>query len=145
MIKVVDWGNYVGYIRKVDDDVYGLIGKRKAKIVYDSIQKSVKGVSLSKLQHATGMFKGLGSKKLALLEHFTEKPTVNQVVDIEGFAEISAKSYIDSYDEFFDFHLTLNGYAIIEWYPIFLFPLALFWYLLRILLMSGCTILGSFV
>ena len=78
-------------------------GKRKAKIVYDSIQKSVKDVSLSKLQHATGMFKGLGSKKLALLEHFTEKPTVNQVVDIEGFAEISAKSYIDSYDEFFDF------------------------------------------
>ena len=78
-------------------------GKRKAKIVYDSIQKSIKGVRLSKLQHATGMFKGLGSKKLALLEHFTEKPTINQVVEIEGFAEISAKSYIDSYDGFFDF------------------------------------------
>ena len=78
-------------------------GKRKAKIVYDSIQKSVKDVSLSKLQHATGMFKGLGSKKLALLEHFTEKPTINQVTEIEGFAETSAKSYIESYDEFFDF------------------------------------------
>jgi NAD-dependent DNA ligase len=78
-------------------------GKRKAKIVYDSIQKSVTNVQLSKLQHATGIFKGLGSKKLVLLEDFTTKPTIDQVMVIEGFAEISAKSYIDSYDEFFDF------------------------------------------
>jgi NAD-dependent DNA ligase len=78
-------------------------GKRKAKIVFDSIQKSVTNVSLSKLQHATGIFKGLGSKKLALLEDFVTKPTVEQVMSIEGFAEISAKSYIDSYDIFFDF------------------------------------------
>jgi NAD-dependent DNA ligase len=79
------------------------LGKRKAKIVFDSIQKSVTNVSLSKLQHATGIFKGLGSKKLALLEDFVTKPTVEQVMSIEGFAEISAKSYVDSYDEFFNF------------------------------------------
>jgi NAD-dependent DNA ligase len=78
-------------------------GKRKAKIVYDSIQKSVSNVQLSKLQHATGIFKGLGSKKLILLEDFVTKPTIDQVMSIEGFAEISAKTYIDSYDEFFDF------------------------------------------
>ena len=78
-------------------------GKRKAQIVYNSIQKSVSGVQLSKLQHATGIFKGLGSKKLVLLEDFTTKPTVDQVMSIEGFAEVSAKSYIDSYDIFFDF------------------------------------------
>jgi DNA ligase (NAD+) len=58
---------------------------------------------LSKLQHATGIFKGLGSKKLLLLEDFVTKPTVDQVMSIEGFAEISAKSYVDSYDEFFNF------------------------------------------
>jgi DNA ligase (NAD+) len=58
---------------------------------------------LSKLQHATGIFKGLGSKKLVLLEDFKTKPTVDQVMSIEGFAEVSAKSYIDSYDIFFDF------------------------------------------
>lgn len=75
-------------------------GKRKAKIVFDSIQKSTKGVQLSKLQHATGIFTGLGSKKLALLEHFTEKPTVEQVMEIEGFAEISAKTYVDNFDIF---------------------------------------------
>jgi DNA ligase (NAD+) len=78
-------------------------GKRKAKIVFDSIQKSVTNVSLSKLQHATGIFKGLGSKKLTLLEDFVTKPTVDEVMSIEGFAEISAKSYVDSYDEFFNF------------------------------------------
>jgi NAD-dependent DNA ligase len=78
-------------------------GKRKAQIVYNSIQKSVTGVQLSKLQHATGIFKGLGSKKLVLLEDFTTKPTIDQVMSIEGFAEVSAKSYIDSYDIYFDF------------------------------------------
>lgn len=78
-------------------------GKRKAQIVFDSIQKSVTDVQLSKLQHATGIFKGLGSKKLVLLEDFKTKPTVDQVMKIEGFAEISAKTYVDSYDEFFNF------------------------------------------
>ena len=78
-------------------------GKRKAQIVYNSIQKSVSNVQLSKLQHATGIFKGLGSKKLVLLEDFKTKPTVDQVMSIEGFAEVSAKSYIESYEIFFDF------------------------------------------
>ena len=78
-------------------------GKRKAKIVFDSIKKSITGVQLSKLQHATGIFSGLGSKKLALLEHFDGKPTIQQVMEIEGFAEISAKTYVDNYDNFFIF------------------------------------------
>ena len=33
LIKLVDWGNYVGYIRKLDEDVYCLIGKRKSKLL----------------------------------------------------------------------------------------------------------------
>ena len=78
-------------------------GKRKAKIVFESIQKSIKGVQLSKLQHATNIFVGMGSKKLALLEQFKEKPTVEQVMEIDGFAEISANIYVDNYDRFFDF------------------------------------------
>lgn len=88
----------VGDLEKIDR-----FGKRKAKIVYDSIQKSITGVQLSKLQHATGIFTGLGSKKLTLLEHFNEKPTVEKVMEIEGFAEISAKTYVDNYDKFFEF------------------------------------------
>ena len=87
----------------VDLEKIDRFGKRKADIVFNSIQKSVSGVQLSKLQHATGIFRGLGSKKLLLLEYFVTKPTVDEVMSIEGFAEISAKSYIDSYDIFFDF------------------------------------------
>lgn len=82
-------------------------GKRKAKIVFDSIKKSVTNVPLSKLQHASGLFVGLGSKKLALLEDFTEKPTLEQVMNIEGFAEISSNVYINNYDKFFEFILDL--------------------------------------
>jgi DNA ligase (NAD+) len=78
-------------------------GKRKAKIVHDSIKKSTINVQLSKVQHASGIFSGLGSKKLALLEHFSEKPTIDQVMEIEGFAEISAKTYVENYDSFVDF------------------------------------------
>ena len=78
-------------------------GKRKAQIVWNSIRKATASVSLSKLQHATGIFKGLGSKKLILLEQFTTKPSVDQILEIEGFAEISAQSYIDGYDKFFEF------------------------------------------
>jgi DNA ligase (NAD+) len=78
-------------------------GKRKAKIVFDSIKKSITGVQLSKLQHASGIFSGLGSKKLALLEHFNDKPTIDQVMEVEGFAEISARSFVENYDNFLTF------------------------------------------
>jgi NAD-dependent DNA ligase len=87
-------------LKKVDLEKIDRFGKRKAQIVFDSVQKSVSNVQLSKLQHASGIFSGLGSKKLALLEHFTEKPTIEQVMEIEGFAEISAKTYVDNYDIF---------------------------------------------
>lgn len=78
-------------------------GKKKAKIVFDSIKKSITGIQLSKLQHASGIFSGLGSKKLALLEHFDGKPTIDQVMQVEGFAEISAKNFVENYDKFLTF------------------------------------------
>lgn len=78
-------------------------GNRKASIIFNSIKKSTNNVSLSKLQHATGIFKGLGSRKLALLEHFDKKPSIDDIMRIDGFAEISAISYINGYDEFFNF------------------------------------------
>lgn len=77
-------------------------GKRKASIVYNNIQSKIKDVELSKLQHATGIFNGLGSKKLVLLEQFDTKPTLEEVMAIEGFAETSAQFYLDGYDDFFE-------------------------------------------
>lgn len=91
-------------INKLDLDNIDGFGKRKAKIVYDSIKKCTKDVDLSKLMHASGIFGSmLGSKKLSLLVKFSNKPTVEQVMEIDGFAEISAKSYVDNYDKFYEF------------------------------------------
>jgi NAD-dependent DNA ligase len=90
-------------LKQSDLEKIDRFGKRKSQIVFNSIKKATTDVQLSKLQHATGIFKGLGSKKLALLEHFTTRPSVDQVLEIEGFAEISAQSYIDGYDKFFQF------------------------------------------
>ena len=78
-------------------------GVRKAEIVYNSLQSCIKDVQLSKLQHASGLFWGLGSRKLVLLEHFKTKPSVEEIMEIEGFATKSALSYLDGYDKFNDF------------------------------------------
>jgi NAD-dependent DNA ligase len=78
-------------------------GKRKSTIIYNSIQKSIKNVRLSKIQHASNIFKNMGSKKLALLEHFKEKPTIDEVMEIDGIGEILANEYVNNYDIFFDF------------------------------------------
>ena len=86
-------------------DMIGLdgFGIRKAEIVYNNIQSKIKNIQLSKLQHASNLFKGLGSKKLVLLEDFDTKPTLEQIMSIDGFSEISAKSYLDGYDKFQNF------------------------------------------
>jgi NAD-dependent DNA ligase len=78
-------------------------GDKKAAAFVAAVAVCTKGVKLSKLQHALGLFRGLGSKKLEKLEHFTTKPTVDQVMSVEGFAETSARAYVDSYDDFAKF------------------------------------------
>ena len=87
-------------------------GKRRASIIFDSIRKSITDVELSKVMHGSGKFIGLGSKKLKLVEHFITKPTLEQVMSIEGFAETSAKSFIDNYDEFYEFYKKLTNLTI---------------------------------
>ena len=90
-------------LSKNDFEKLDKFGKRKAEIVYDSIKKAITNVSLSKLMHASNLFVGLGSKKLELLVHFKEKPTFEDIIQIEGFSDISANSYLDSYDKFYEF------------------------------------------
>lgn len=82
-------------------------GESKALNVYNSIKKGTALVPIEKMQHATGFFKGLGSKKLALLKHFTAKPSIEQICEVEGFSEISAKSYLDGIDKFWEFMIGL--------------------------------------
>lgn len=89
------------------DDLLSIdgFGDRKSEIILNSIKKSVTNVSLSKLQHASNLFVGLGSRKLCLLEHFgyENKPNKEVVLRIDGFAEISASSYMDGFDNFREF------------------------------------------
>jgi NAD-dependent DNA ligase len=87
-------------------------GDRKSDIILNSIKKSVNNISLPKLQHASNCFVGLGSKKLQLLEHFgyENKPKMDDIIGIDGFAEISANSYLDGFDKFKSF---INGLPIV--------------------------------
>jgi DNA ligase (NAD+) len=81
-------------------------GERKSKIVFENIHKKMKDVALEKLQHASGLFKGLGSKKLKLLNHFdhpTANPTVEQVVQIDGFSDKSANVFVDNFTKFWNY------------------------------------------
>ncbi len=78
---------------------------KKANLVYNSIHNKLKGVQLSKIQHATNLFSGLGSKKLKLLETFNNKdniPTKKQIVSIDGFSDISADIYLKGINKFWE-------------------------------------------
>lgn len=90
------------------------MGDSKASNIYDAIHSKIDGVSLSKLQHASGFFTdqntgfSLGSKKLILLENFTQKPSVSEIIKINGFSDSSALIYCSNYDRFFEWLNTLS-------------------------------------
>ena len=69
------------------------IGSRKADIIINAINAKRK-VTLSKLQHASGFFKSLGSKKLLLLENLND-PKAEDILSIEGFSDISVENYLN--------------------------------------------------
>ena len=74
--------------------------QRKADTTYDNIHSKLKNISLSKIQHASGYFNGLGSKKLLLLEHFEKVPTIEEITSIEGFSNTSAEIYLKGIENF---------------------------------------------
>jgi DNA ligase (NAD+) len=78
-------------------------GERKSDNVYNAIQSKTKDIPLPVLQHATSLFKSLGKKKLVLLTNFETKPSIEEVVKIDGFSDILANNYLDSYDLFWEF------------------------------------------
>ncbi len=79
-------------------------GDRKTEIAYNAIHSKMRNVSLSKLQHASGCFKLLGSKKLVLLENLYEvNPTIDEILAVGGFAEKSAKDYLQGVKKFREF------------------------------------------
>lgn len=77
-------------------------GKKKASLIHRSIKAGVNDVYLEKLQHSTGYFKGLGSKKLALVEGM-ENSSIDEIAQVQGFAKKSAKAYLDGYPKYLEF------------------------------------------
>jgi NAD-dependent DNA ligase len=78
-------------------------GERKSDIVYNNIQKAITNIPLAKIQHASGCFKSLGSKKLELLTWANENTTINEIVKIDGFSETLAKNYLIGIKKFNSF------------------------------------------
>lgn len=91
------------YLKQEEMETWSGWGLRSAEIVYNSIHSKLQNVPIEKLQHGSNLFKGLGSRKLALLKHFKVKPSLDDVMKIDGFSEISANSYLNGYDKFNDF------------------------------------------
>ncbi len=69
-------------------------GERKSDIVYNNIQNAINGIPLSIIQHATGCFKSLGSKKLELLTWADENTTIDEISKLDGFSDVLANNYL---------------------------------------------------
>lgn len=88
-------------------------GSRKAEIVYNEIHSKMKNVELSKLQHASGKFNSLGSKKLLLLEGL-KNPTIDDICQIEGFSDISANAYLEGVEAYKEFVVEIGELVTIN-------------------------------
>lgn len=84
------------------------VGKRKAEKIYEGIHSKLDGISLPILQHASGFFQGLGSKKLALVEKALQdfdfithsKTPLYELQKIDGFSSKSAQMYMNGINLF---------------------------------------------
>ena len=84
--------------------------EKKAILVHDSIHSKCKNVPLEKIQHASGCFFGLGTKKLILLNAYRDpqqQPSIEEISNIDGYSEISAKAYLSGIHHFWAFLDTL--------------------------------------
>jgi len=82
------------------------IGKKKATNIYNGIHSKLDNINIAKVQHASSLFVGLGSKKLALIDKYIiennkiSKCTQSEIESIPGFSEKSARIYLDAIDLF---------------------------------------------
>lgn len=88
-------------------------GKRKSEIVSSAIDDK-RNVTLSKVQHASGFFTNLGSKKLLLLENFDETTSKQTIENVEGFSDISAENYLKGIDLYNDWIKDFDGLLTIS-------------------------------
>jgi NAD-dependent DNA ligase/O-acetyl-ADP-ribose deacetylase (regulator of RNase III) len=87
------------------DDFEALEGfqRRKAEICYNEIHSKMSNVPLEQVQHASNLFAGLGSTKLALLKTYDSvdnTPSLRTITAIDGFSEKSAWAYLEGINKF---------------------------------------------
>lgn len=81
---------------------------KKAQKLIDSIN-SKRVITISKVQHASGLFKSLGSKKLLLLEDLDETASIKTITSREGFSEILAQNYLEGIVKYNEWVKDLDG------------------------------------
>lgn len=78
--------------------------KKSATQLWRNIRDKITNIPLSKLQHASGLYKGLGEKTLQLIgEYIILHEKTNQVInlnEIEGVNDITIKNYLVGEDYF---------------------------------------------
>ena len=80
--------------------------EKRAQLIHSSIHSKFQQVVLEQVQHASGCFKGLGQKRLALLKHYNRpelKPKLEDILSVDGFSDITAQAYLSGYEAFWDF------------------------------------------
>jgi NAD-dependent DNA ligase len=91
-------------LRMSIDDMMSLdrIGESSANTIYKNIHSKCDEVELSKFQHASSVFKGLGEKKLLLINEVAEK-TYENLCETNGISDKLAIVYLNSIDVFIEF------------------------------------------
>lgn len=93
--------------------------KKSAKNLYDSIHKVIdKAVALEDLMLASMAFeRGMGAKRFQILLgelpeiYALKKPSLEKILEINGFSEITAKQFLDGFD---DFKVFLKEYSFLK-------------------------------
>jgi DNA ligase (NAD+) len=80
-------------------------GEVRASNVWLSMHTALNKAELASLAHASGFFKGLGSTKLKWVfnKYYDTKPTHDQLMQIDGYSDKSAVSFLEGYDQFHSF------------------------------------------
>ena len=108
-------------------------GPRKAELVHSSIAAIIAEVPISKMQHASGFFSGLGSRKLKVINEAIYKMieesnelnditniwdrviTPEEIIKLDGFAEKSADIYFKGIDSWWRWLNTCDLHFNVDW------------------------------
>ena len=93
------------------DDLLDIEGfqEKSAKTLVSNIKKSIQSVNLIELMNASNVFgRGLGKRKLTalftnipnLMERQSNNSLMSDIMEVEGFSNITAKQFVDNFDKF---------------------------------------------